>query len=242
MKIPKLNYFNVNFTKKQLKIILITIIVLIIALLFRKKIFFIVEKLIVFSIIFLIILTLTKNIFISAISSIIIFLLINIAITYSKTVENFADDIKKIDTKDSDTKDSDTKDSDNKNSDTKKSDTKESLKNLLLSNDAPLIDLSLFNTDKVKSSAANLQKVASQLAGKIELKESDTVETDKLGLNDKKIEKYSNNDIPSPLQQAQKETYELINTVAALKDTLTTMTPVLTEGRKLMDMFQNFKL
>jgi hypothetical protein len=240
MKIPKLNYFNINLTKRQLKIILIIIIVLIISLLFRKKLFFIVEKLIVFFIIFLIILILTKNIFISAISSIIIFSLINITITYKKTVENFADESKEkiSDVKE---KESDTKESDKKESDTKDKN-KESLKNLLLSNDAPLIDLSLFNTDKVKSSASNLQKVASQLAGKIELKESDTVETDKLGLNDKKIEKYSNNDIPSPLQQAQKETYELINTVAALKDTLTTMTPVLTEGRKLMDMFQNFKL
>ena len=84
--------------------------------------------------------------------------------------------------------------------------------------------------------------MASKLSGKIELKESDTVETPELSLDDKKIEKYSNNNIPSALQQAQKETYDLMNTVAALKDTLTTMTPVLNEGKKLMDMFQNFKI
>ena len=65
MNIPKINYYDIKFNKKQLKIILITVIILIFSLLFRRKIFYILEKLIVFSIIFLLILILTKNIFIT---------------------------------------------------------------------------------------------------------------------------------------------------------------------------------
>ena len=47
---------------------------------------------------------------------------------------------------------------------------------------------------------------------------------------------------PNALKVAQKETYELINTVNALKDTLTTLSPVLLEGKKLMGIFENLKL
>ena len=46
----------------------------------------------------------------------------------------------------------------------------------------------------------------------------------------------------SKLKQAQKEAYELIDTVNALKDTVNTLAPVLQEGKKLMGIFENLKL
>jgi hypothetical protein len=42
--------------------------------------------------------------------------------------------------------------------------------------------------------------------------------------------------------QFVKETYELMNTVNALKDTISTLAPVLQEGKKIMSMFENLKI
>ena len=75
--------------------------------------------------------------------------------------------------------------------------------------------------------------------GGIELKEDDLKENNILKIDTKK---YSDDDIPNPLKQAQKETYQLIDTVNTLKNTITTLAPVLSEGRKLIDIFQNLKI
>ena len=68
---------------------------------------------------------------------------------------------------------------------------------------------------------------------------SDLKETDKLGID---TDKYSDDKKPNALKQAQKEAYQLIDTVNALKDTVNTLAPVLSEGKKLMDIFQNLKI
>ena len=39
-----------------------------------------------------------------------------------------------------------------------------------------------------------------------------------------------------------KDTYELINMVDSLKNTMETLAPVLTQGKEIMNMFENFKL
>ena len=41
--------------------------------------------------------------------------------------------------------------------------------------------------------------------------------------------------------QAQKETFELINSVQNLQDTVKTLGPLLKEGRKVLDLYKNFK-
>ncbi len=46
----------------------------------------------------------------------------------------------------------------------------------------------------------------------------------------------------SPLTRAQKETYALIDTIGILKETVATLNPVLSEGRKVMDMFKGLQL
>ena len=43
-----------------------------------------------------------------------------------------------------------------------------------------------------------------------------------------------------PMKKAQKDTYELINMVDSLKNTMETLAPVLSQGKEIMDMFENF--
>ena len=44
------------------------------------------------------------------------------------------------------------------------------------------------------------------------------------------------------MKKAQKETYELINMVDSLKNTMETLSPVLSQGKEIMNMFENFKM
>lgn len=91
-----------------------------------------------------------------------------------------------------------------------------------------------------QDSLKNLQKLLKKVNGGIELKDDDKVETPELGVDT--VEKYSNDKIPNALKDAQKETYELIDTVSSLTDTLKTLSPVLSEGKKIMSMFESLKL
>lgn len=103
----------------------------------------------------------------------------------------------------------------------------------------PLFDKNIFDTDIFKKSTANIQDLLKTVNGGIELKDDDLKETGKLNID---TNKYSDDKKPNVLKQAQKEAYELIDTVNALKDTVNTLAPVLSEGKKLMDIFQNLKL
>lgn len=92
-----------------------------------------------------------------------------------------------------------------------------------------------------QDSLKNLQELLKKVNGGIELKDDDKVETPALGVGDT-VEKYSNDKIPNALKDAQKETYALIDTVSSLTDTLKTLSPVLSEGKKIMSMFESLKL
>lgn len=100
-------------------------------------------------------------------------------------------------------------------------------------------DKNIFATKEVKEASSGIKDLLKKLNGGIELKEDDLKETGILNID---TEKYKDDKIPNPLKQAQKETYELIDTVNTLKDTITTLAPVLKEGKKLIDIFQNLKL
>ena len=103
----------------------------------------------------------------------------------------------------------------------------------------PKFDTNIFNTDEFKKSSESIQELLKKVNGGIELKDTDVVETDVLNID---VKKYDDDNKPNALKIAQKETYELINTVNALKDTITTLAPVLQEGKKLMNIFENLKI
>ena len=71
------------------------------------------------------------------------------------------------------------------------------------------------------------------------LKDSDTKETDKLNVDAKELSDEKKFD---PMRNAQKDTYELINMVDSLKNTMETLAPVLSQGKEIMNMFENFKM
>lgn len=221
MNFPKLDKFNIKFTKKQLIIISMGILILVLILAFRKLINFILQKIVVFLILFLLLLALTKNILITIVGSLLIFLLINLIFTYNKTIESFEDIKEKEKEKEIE----------------KKEDEIKKYKDVL--ENQPGFIKNIFEDEKVKTSAKGIQDLLGKLNGGIKLKEDDLIETKSLGVDSSK---YADDKTPTPLKIAQKEAFELIDTVNALNDTITTLSPVLQEGKKLMDMFQNISL
>lgn len=196
--------YDLDLNIKQIRVLLVIVIILVSILLFKKKLNTFIEKIIVFSILFLLFLIISKNLVITFIGTCIIFLLFNMLMQYSNTIEKFQD----------------------------------------LDKESPKIDLNILNDkkddDKLKESKEGLAKLLKQVNGGIKLTENDLKETtDPINVD---IKKYSDDNTPNALKIAQKETYELMNTVSALKDTITTLAPVLQEGKKLMNMFENIKL
>jgi hypothetical protein len=115
----------------------------------------------------------------------------------------------------------------------------EDLKNEVSKPDNFVFDKNIFDTKEVKDASKGIKDLLQKLNGGIELNEDDLKETKALNIN---TDKYKDDNIPNPLKQAQLETYQLIDTVNTLKDTITTLAPVLTEGKKLIDIFQNLKI
>lgn len=103
----------------------------------------------------------------------------------------------------------------------------------------PIFDTNIFNTDDFKKSANGIQDLLKKVNGGIALKDDDLKETGAIGIDTKK---YNDDEKPNPLKNAQKEAYELIDTVNALKDTVSTLAPVLAEGKKLMGIFQSLQI
>jgi len=108
-----------------------------------------------------------------------------------------------------------------------------------IANNEPEFNKNIFSDDAFKKSSEGIQELLKKMNGGIELNEDDTKETDILNIDTKK---YSDDKRPNALKDAQKETYELMNTVNALKDTISTLAPVLQEGKKIMSMFENLKI
>lgn len=92
---------------------------------------------------------------------------------------------------------------------------------------------------QAKKAADNIQEVLHKMNGGLELKKEDTTETEPMGVS---TSQFSSDKKPNALKEAQKETFELINTINTLKDTIDTLSPVLKEGKKLMDMFENIRI
>ncbi len=87
---------------------------------------------------------------------------------------------------------------------------------------------------------SKIEKYTDRLKGKIELKEDDTTENEPVGIDT--TEMLHDEIKPDPLKKAQKETYELIDTIGILKETVQSLNPVLSEGKKVMDLFKGLNM
>jgi uncharacterized membrane protein required for colicin V production len=238
-----LDGFNIDLNNKQIRILLIIIIILVVVLLFRKKFNNTIEKIIVFSILFLLFLIISRNLIITFFGSCLIFLLVNLIIQYRNTVENF-EDLNDRSDKNSDYTKTDIDINTNLSSAMDLLKSSDGLKSFLekskdLKSGEPEFDINLFNSPDFTKSADGIQSLLKKVNGGISLTEHDTKETDKLGVD---TTKYSDDNKHNSLKKAQKEAYELIDSVNALKDTITTLAPVLQEGKKLMNIFENLKI
>ncbi len=209
------NNFN-SKVKNGIDIILILIIILcVMILLFRNMLNIIFEKIILFVLLYSLLYFVTKNLLYSLIGSIVLFLLLNLMIRQKNYIESF---------KSESSEEEETIDNNKK------------YKEKLDSVDEQIEKYK--NDPKIKKSAENIQEFLKKLNGNIELKGTDVEESKPLNVN---TEEYSDDKKFNALRAAQKETYALIDSVSALKDTVTTLQPVLNQGKELMDLFHNFK-
>ena len=92
---------------------------------------------------------------------------------------------------------------------------------------------------KSKIDTSKLETFTERLtSGKIETKEDDLKDNEPVGVDVNALKSGPE----SPLTRAQKETYALIDTIGILKETVATLNPVLSEGKKMMDMFKGLQM
>jgi len=223
-----MNKYNMNLSDVHKSILYGLIIFLLIVLLFRNKYNILVEKTLLFILLFLLILNITKNILVTLITSILLFLIFNLFINlnqkkYSQNqIESF-----------------DNKEKIKKKLENKKEELKNKLDSSKLLENITEKMKNLEGNDNMEKAAQGLQDLLKQLDGGIEIKKSDKEETAKLNVNP---DDYKDEDKPDPMKKAQQETYELINMVDSLKTTMESLSPVLSQGKEIMNMFENFKL
>ena len=229
--------YNIKLNEQQKNTLFVLIIICLIGLLFRKKLNINVERILLFITLFSLLIVVTKNWVISIVTTVILFLLFNLLLNTqikNNNIENFDNSKEDIKEKVDDKKD------DIKN---KLEEKKEELKKKIDSSDfineitAKMQDYT--NNKDVQSAANGLQDLLKQLDGGIKLKDSDTKETDKLNVDTKELSDEKKFD---PMRKAQQDTYELINMVDSLKNTMETLAPVLIQAKEIMNMFENFKM
>lgn len=210
---------------KDLKMGLIVIILLLIfGLLIKNIISEIIQKVFTFFIIFTISILLTKNAVVSIIVSIILYFIIQSIMDSSFKMEKFKNE--------KDDEDEEDKKKKNENIDQEPITEKE-----IGDLDSATQSLEI---DDISKATQGLEKLGKMLNGKIQLKDEDKEETKPLNI-DFRNTKYSE-DKDTPLSKAQKETYELLNTVKGLEDTIKTLSPVLKEGKRIMDIYQSLNM
>lgn len=214
---------NIQIKTKMLVAIVLMISVFVLLILFKNKlnINIYTEKVLVFLILYLLCLIISKNILYSLFGSILLFLIINLMINNKVFIEKFENENQDDDYDDDEDEDKE----------------KEAFSN---DDDKDFInELDAIMTPESKKASENIKDLLKKANGEIKLTDDDLKESKPLGINTNEL---SNDKKPNALRDAQKETYELINTVNTLKDTLLTLSPVLSEGKKLMNMFESVKL
>lgn len=217
--------FNIKLSENNKLSLYGLIIFCLIALLFRKKLTINVERVFLYIILLSLLLAITKNWVISLIVATLLFLIFNLFINnqnnniYQENFDNSESIKKELEAK--------------KEEIAKKIDSSDFINNIT-------DKMKEYQNDKDVQKAANgLQNLLSQLDGGIEIKKTDKEETGKLDVD---TEEFKDEDKVDPMKKAQKETYELINMVDSLKNTMETLAPVLTQGKEIMNMFENFKM
>lgn len=216
--------FNMDLKPKTKNTLFFIIILALIILLFRKSYGIHLERVLLIIILFCLLLALTKNWLFSLIGTVILFLLFNLMhvmqMKNNNSIENF-DNSKSEDLE------------------AKKEELKAKLgdSDILKQITQKMSDYE--NDPNIQKAAGGIQELMKKLDGGIELKESDTKETGKM---DVPTEEFQDEKKNYPLKQAQQEVYELVNTIDTLKNTMETLAPVLSQGKELMNMFENFKL
>lgn len=210
------------------------IILLILLCLFDNFNYQVVSDILSFTIIFILTETMIKNIYYSLFVSFIIFLLLRSSITkYNHQYENFEnEDIDNTEKSKESSKDVD--DDDTKN----KVDIANNLNNV---------------QGNLNSNLENIIKTLSGDSNPIKLSDNDSNEKNELNNDYESILKgaIKAEDNPSSIKnknaselspfQAQKETFELINTVQQLSETVKTLGPVLQQGKQVLDLYKHFK-
>jgi len=208
---------------KDLKMGLFVFVILIIfGLLIRNLISEFVEKTLVFLLLYILVFLITHNVLISFVIGVVLYWIVNSMRNVMKKHEAFENQKKEGDDEKIDLKDLAKNEKTDKNIE-----------------ETPVTEKETKDMDMNKASA-DIQKLVEKLQGGIALKEEDKKETPKLN-KDFRNTKYTE-EKNSPLKQAQIETYELMDTISNLENTLKTLSPVLNEGKKIMDMFESFQL
>jgi Ca2+/Na+ antiporter len=233
----KLENYDTHFSLCTQKWFLIIVVILTLLLIIKKSNHFqninnlTVERLLLFFILLLLLFILTRNTIYTLIGTIILFFLFNILIMYSNKINQINLEQKNyIESFDNQKAEAEEKDG-------KKELTHEELNTYLNSIDK---NIESYQNDKdVKKAASGLQELLKKLNGGIELKKEDLNETKPLGIDTNQFKNEKKN---NALQKAQQETYQLIDSVSALKDTIATLSPVLSQGKEIMSLFENLKL
>ncbi len=228
-KLIDINKYYINLNEKNKLYLFSLIIICLIILLFKNLLNIQIERILLFIIIFSLIISITKNWLITIITTFILFLLINLFIN-THFIPNY---IESFDNSDSNNN------SNNNDLNSKKEDLKNKLNSSDFINDLTLKMQDYSNNKDMQSAAEGLQKLLQQLDGGIDLKEKDKKETDKLNVN---TDDFKDEQKFDPMKKAQQDTYELINMVDSLKNTMETLAPVLTQGKEIMNMFENLKM
>lgn len=210
-------------------------VILLIGLLLKNIISEFIQTLFVFGLIFVFGLLWTKNIVISIVLTCIIYVIWDwVSKNYFKQ-EGFKNkNKKKKELKEEEDEEDEDKD--------KEEDEGEDFENLEDTNKNLVNEpVSEVESSDMDIAAKNLEQFGEMLDGKIEIKSGDKRESKPLNI-DFRNTKYTEEPTKYSFAKAQKETYELMNTMKTLQDTIKTMSPLLAEGQKVMSMFDNFKV
>jgi hypothetical protein len=213
-------------------------VILLIGLLLKNIISEFIQKVFIFGLIFVFSLLSTKNMVISVVLTCILYFIWDwVSKNYFKQ-EGFKNKKKKKNVvKEEEDEDEEDNEEEGDEEDEKENfeDLEDTNKNLV---NEPVTER---ENDDMDVAVQNLEQFGEMLDGKIKIKKSDKKVSKPLNI-DFRNTKYSEEPTKYSFAKAQKETYELMNTMKTLQDTIKTMSPLLTEGHKVMSMFDNFKI
>jgi hypothetical protein len=226
---------------KDLKVGLVAIIVLLIfGLLIRNIISEMIEKLFIFLILFSLSFLISHNWIISFVVASFFYLLIQ-KMRESSRKEGFENAEEEETTKTFETDDAET----DKKFESKLAKNEKTNKNIETSKVTNLENKDMDgNQDDAIANLSKMETEVTQLSEKFEggirLKDEDMSETKPLNV-DFRNTKYSEEKM-NPNKRAQMETYQLMDSIKQLETTMKSLNPVLSQGKKIMDMYDNFKL